>query len=238
MYWFTNAQPNLYGGAANTFTGVTGLDFTGKGKRSPGINIGIPAGPGNSIHISYFQATGTGNQTAATDLTLFNTALSQGDYLATRYKLQNVKISLDFLSYPTPLGDSSWRFRTLWEVQYTTINSSIDAPFRTVSYDSSGTAISNTASGTRWFIYPTLGAAIDKNLTKRFKVEAKASGFGIPKRADIWDAEASATYNLGPIDVIGAYRGFHFKTSPKNEQYLSETLSGAYVALRWSWKLK
>jgi hypothetical protein len=236
FYWFTNSQPNLSAGAANTSTTAASLNFTGDGHRSPGVVISIPAGRGNSLRVSYFQANGTGNQTAPSDLTLFSTAFSAGDYLATQYKLQNAKISYDFLSYPTPLGDSSWRFRTLWEIQYTTIQSRVDAPFRPVSTDASGNPISNTANGTRWFFYPTLGAAVDKKLTPHFRVEAKGTGFGLPHRADIWDAEGSAIYSFPRVDVVGAYRGFHFKTSPKSDQYLAMTLAGAYVGLRWNFR--
>jgi hypothetical protein len=122
-------------------------------------------------------------------------------------------------------------------VQYTTIQTRIDAPFRAVSVDSSGNPISNTASGTRWFIFPTFGGAIDKRLAKNFRVEAKASGFGVPHRAAIWDAEGSAIYQIGHLDLIGAYKGFHFKTSPQSDQYLVDTLSGAYAGVRWNWGL-
>jgi hypothetical protein len=30
-------------------------------------------------------------------------------------------------------------------------------------------------------------------------------------------------------------KAFHFKTSPKDDNYLKATLSGAYVGLRWYW---
>jgi hypothetical protein len=62
-----------------------------------------------------------------------------------------------------------------------------------ITIDSSGNPISNTGQGTRWFIFPTFGAALQKNLTKHFAVEAQASGFGVPHRAATWDAEANAT---------------------------------------------
>jgi hypothetical protein len=237
LYWFTNSQPDLRGGAANTYlTSPTGLDFPGHGHRPLGGVLSIPAGAGNSLRFSYLEATGAGNTNAATDLYLFTTNFSLADYLATSYKLRNFKISYDFLSYPTPLNESSFRFRTLWEVQYTTIQSTIDAPFRPISVDSSGDPISNSAAGTRWLILPTFGVALDKRLSRHFRVEGKASGFGIPHRADTWDADASANYEIGHLDFIGAYKGFHFKTSPQSDQYLAQTLHGTYIGVRWNWK--
>jgi hypothetical protein len=235
-YWFTSGLPVLKGGAANYSTTLTGLGYTGSVHRSPGVTISVPAGRGNSLDFSYFQNVGTGNQTAQTDLTLFGTSFVPGDYLATRYRMQNVKISWDYLSLPTPLNDSSWRFRTLWEVQYTTVYTSIDGPFKPITTDSSGNAISNTGYGSRWFIYPTIGAAVDKMYAKHFRLEGKTSGFAVPHHAVIWDAEASASFSIGQVDIVGAYRGFHYKTSPQSDQYMTQTLSGAYVGLRWTFR--
>lgn len=237
FYWFAGGEPALRGGKANitdTTSTATGIDFIGKVHRSPGIVLSMPAGKGNSLHFSYFQNVGTGNQTAQSNLALFGTGFVTGDYLATRYRVQNAKISWDFLTWPTPLNGSSFRFRTLWEVQYTTAYSSIDAPLKPISYDSSGSPISNTGYGTRSFVYPTFGVAVSKDFGKRFRLEGKASGFGLPHHATLWDAEASATVRVGPLDVIGAYKGFHFKTSPQSDQYFMQTLSGAYVGLRWN----
>jgi hypothetical protein len=237
-YWLSTASPVLRGGAANYATTLTGLNLNGNVHNVPGIIIGIPAGLGNVLNISYFQNVGVGNQTAQTDLTLFGTSFVPGDYLATQYKVQNVKASWDFLSWPTPLNDSSFRFRTLWEVQYTTVYSSIDAPLKPITYDSSGNQISNTGYGSRWFISPTIGAAVDKIYLKRLRLEAKASGFAIPHHSVIWDAEASVNLQIRNLELIGAYKGFHYKTSPQSDQYLVQTLSGAYVALRWDFGTK
>jgi hypothetical protein len=236
FYWLTRATPDLRAGKADSFTQSGNLDFPGHSQYSPGGILSIPAGPGNALRISYFQTTGTGNTIASTDLNLFSTGYTQGDYLATQYKLRNVKISFDFLSYPTPLGNSTWRFRTLWELQYTTVKTTIDAPLKPITVDSSGTPISNTGTGDRWFVFPTFGVAIDKALARHFTVEGKASGFGIPHRAAIWDAEASAQYHIGYVDAIAGYRGFYFKTSPQSDQYVRGLLAGAYVGLRYNFR--
>jgi hypothetical protein len=202
----------------------------------PGITLGIPAGRGNSLKITYEQTSANGSQNAATDLAIFAVGYSAGNYLATNYKLRHVKLTYDFLSYPSPLNDSSWRFRTLWEIQYVTVNLRVDAPFNDITVDSSGNVSTTTAEHSRQLILPAFGGAIDKKLMPNFRIEAKATGFGIPRRAAVWDAEASAAYSIRQLDLIAGYRGFHYKTSPASDTYASQTLHGAYVALRWNLK--
>src|SRR5437868_1359003 len=109
-----------------------------------------------------------------------------GDQLSNSFTLQNAKISLDYLSWPFPLNNRRFRFKTLWEVQYTTIRTSVDAPFAPFE-DSSGNAIQTSGTGSKWFIWPSLGAGVEIMATKHFRFEAKGSGFGIPHHAAIWD---------------------------------------------------
>ena len=239
FYWQPFDQPDLRGGAANVGPYPGNLSYPGKSKRAPGAVISLPAGRNNTLRLSYFRIQGDGNTTAPANLTLFNTDFSPADYLVTRYTLQNVKISYDFLSYPYPADPARFRLKTLWEVQYTTIQSSIDAPLKPILTDASGNPISNTASGTRWMIYPSVGLAIEKALTAHFRVEARASGFAFPHHATIYDAEASAVFRTGRYEVAVGGKVFHFKTSPQNEQYLLATFPGAFVAFRyypkWLW---
>ncbi|HLN00267.1 MAG TPA: hypothetical protein VK335_13335 [Bryobacteraceae bacterium] len=239
FYWMPIDQPDLRGGAANVGPYPGSLNYPGTPKRAPGAVVSIPAGRNNTIRVSYFRIQGDGNTSAHANLTLFNTDYAPGDYLVTRYNLQNVKISYDFLSYPYPANPARFRLKTLWEVQYTTIQSSIDAPLKPVLTDASGNPISNTAAGTRNLIYPTLGLAIEKALNAHFRVEAKASGFAIPHHATIYDAEASAVYRTGRYEVAVGAKAFHFKTSTQNSQYVLATFPGAFVAIRyypkWLW---
>jgi len=239
FYWQPFDQPDLRGGAANVGPYPGNLDYPGKPKRAPGAVISLPAGRNNTLRFSYFRIQGEGNTTAPANLTLFNTDFSPGDYLVTTYTLQNVKISYDFLSYPYPANPARFRLKTLWEVQYTSIKNSIDAPLKPVLTDASGNPISNTATGTRWMIYPSLGLAIEKALTAHFRVEAKASGFAFPHHATIYDAEASAVFRTGRYEVAVGAKAFHFKTSTQNSQYLVATFPGVFVAFRyypkWLW---
>jgi len=240
FYYAPFTQPDLHGGKANVGPYPGDLKYPGSPKRAPGIVASFPAGKNNTLRISYFRLQGDGNTTSPGYRTLFNTDFNPGDYLVTRYQVQNVKLSFDFLSYPFPPNPSRFRLRTLWEVQYTNIKNSIDAPLRPVQTDASGNPISNTATGSRWLIDPSFGVAIEKAFSGHFRVEAKASGFAFPHRAVIYDMEASASYRVGRYEISAGVRDFHFKTSPQNAQYLAATYPGVFVAIRyyppWLWK--
>ena len=233
FYWLTSAQPDLLGGAGNVGPYLGDLRYPGRPRPAPGAVISMPVGRNSTLRFSYFRIQGDGNTFAPSNLTLFNTDFSPGNYLVTSYNLQNVKISYDFLSYPYPPNPSRFRLKTLWEVQYTTIQSSIDAPLVPITYDANGNEIPTTGTGTRWFIYPSFGLAIEKAVSSHFRFEARASGFAFPHHDVIWDADASAVYRKGRYEVALGARAFHLKTSPQNPQYLAATFPGAYVALRY-----
>ncbi|HZT29125.1 MAG TPA: hypothetical protein VFA33_04530 [Bryobacteraceae bacterium] len=232
-YWLTSAPPDLRGGHASFAPNPANFDFPGNSKYSPAAEVSIPAGRENTLRFSYFRTLGRGDTTATGPLTLFGTDFSQGDYLVTRYNIQNFKISFDYLSFPFPLSGSRLRVKTLWEVQYTGMQSSIDAPLKPLLTDSSGNVISNTAAGSKWFIYPTLGMGIEYSVSRNFRLEARASGFMVPSHATIWDTEGSAGYRMGRVEALVGAKAFHFKTSIQADQYYKATLSGVYAGLRW-----
>lgn len=233
FYWYDFSSPDLKGGAQNVGPYFGNLNYPGKAKPAEGAEIDIPAGRDNTVRISYFRIQGDGNTYATQDLTLFTVNYVPGDYLVTQYKLQNVKISYDYLSYPYPPDPSRFRLKTLWNVNYTNIGTSIDAPLKVIQVDASGNPISNTATGSRWFIYPSFGLGIEKAITSHFRLDASASGFAFPHHSTIWDADASAAYRSGRYEVAFGLKAFHFKSSPQNTQYLGATFPGAYLAVRY-----
>jgi hypothetical protein len=230
-YLETIAQPALRQGTASTDTKTPGnLNLPRKAVANPGAVFSFPAGRENTLRVSYFRLQGRGDMVAARDFALFSEGYSAGDFLATRYTLQNAKVSFDYLSYPYPPEDSKFRFRLLFEGQYTTIQTTINAPRKT---DTAGNPAPITGQGSKWFIYPTLGGAVERALSKHFRVEVKATGFAIPHHAAIWDAEASAAYRHGKVEFLLLAKAFHFKTSPKQDEYMKATLPGVGVGLRW-----
>lgn len=229
FYWDTAAHPVLRGSAGPG----AALDLPGKSGRSPGFVLSFPAGrhnTNNTLRVSYFQTKGSGDTVAPQDVVLFDQNLTNGDYLQTQYKIQNVKVSFDYLTYPNPPGSTGFRLKTLWEVQYTNIKTIINAP---LVVDSTGAAAPVTAQGSRTIIFPTFGLGFEQIVSRNFRIEGKASGFGIPHHAAIWDADAAAVIRVKGVELALGYKGFYFKTSPQNAQYVIGTLSGAFVGLRW-----
>lgn len=234
FYWGPTGHPTLKTGTADTNPEPSNLDLAGKSRPAQGAALSIPIGKsGHNIRISYFRVLGDGDTTATQAITVFGANFNPGDYLATHFNVQNAKVSLDYLSWPYPLKNSRFRLKTLWECQITWINSSIDAPLLAGETDAAGNAVQTTGYGTHWFVYPTLGLGIDYLVSKNFRFEARASGFAFPHRSTIWDTEATLNYRFGHFELQAGGKGFHFKTSPQQQEYLSATLSGVFVGVRW-----
>jgi len=232
-YWKPTGHPYMGDGHLNTSGTSTALDFAGNALGSEGAAFGIPIGKLNALRVSYFRLQGVGNPTAPTDLAIDSISYNAGDYMAVHYRLQNIKIGLDYLSWPFPVKDSKFRLMTLWEVQYTTIYSSFDAPLRHGETDASGNPIQTWGYGTNWFIYPSLGLGAIYHVSHRLRFEARASGFAFPHRSTIWDAEATLNYRFGKMEIQGGAKAFHFKTSPAQVSFVQATFPGAFVGLRW-----
>jgi hypothetical protein len=239
FYWYSLQNFNLRGGAANTVTGSSpDLNFQSVYDRTPGAEVSVPLGH-NFLRLSYFQIAGEGHTIAPANLTLFSQAYNPGDYLNTTNKIQNAKLSFDFMSFPFPAKSTGIRIRTLWEMQYTDVKGFIDAPLKPYPLNSAGAPITTTyaVNGGYSIIYPSFGIGIEDALSKNLLIEANASAFWFPHRSDIWDAAADLKYSLGPIELAVGMKGFHLKTSPRNVQYYVGTFDGAYVSLAWHFRL-
>ncbi len=231
-YWLSHGHPDLRTGSSNQGPNPSDLSFPSKSKGVPGVVLSIPAGRENSLRFSYFRASVARNTTAPQDLTIFSTAYNKGDYVESNYKLNNIKISYDYLSFPFPVKGSKFRLRTLWEAQYTSISSTFNAPLKATS-DSAGNLIVNNTSGSKSFIYPSFGLGVGYVPSRRLRVEGKASGFWLPHRPVIWDAQGTINYRFRRVEVALGAKAFHLRTSTKNEQFFVGTLFGPYLGLRF-----
>lgn len=180
FYWdntlFTSL-PVMKGGAASSYSNAD-LNYPGIVKNTPGAMLSIPAGRQNTIRVSYFRLQGRGDEASPAALNLMGTPHAQGDWLATTHKVEDMKISWDFLTYRIPAGPRKIRLKTLWEAQWVRFASNINAPYAPISTDSSGNPISNYATETKNLIFPTLGAELEQSPARHFRYELKASGFG------------------------------------------------------------
>jgi hypothetical protein len=234
IYWLNRQQPSLHSGFAALAVGD--LDYAGNAKNAIGAELGVPAGRANTLRFSYFRVQGNTNSTVNQQQLFFGELYNTGDFLAAGFRLQDAKISWDYLSYTWYRPSTKIRFKTLYEVQYVNIGTTIAAPFKPETTDTSGDVDTNIATGSKNLILPSIGGEFEAELGKHFRWEAKASGFTLPHRSAIGDAQAliaiKATHN---VEIIGGERFFYFKTSPKSDEAFRGKLYGAFVGVRYYW---
>jgi hypothetical protein len=226
--WVGPAKLKLRKGNESTSDRSGSLDFHDR-KRKP-FGGGVLTIPIKEHHLrfSYFQAQNSGNTTAGQDLNIFAGDYDRGTYLSTRYKVQNGKISFDYLSWPFPFEGRKFRIHTLWEVQYTNVKGSVDAPLKPVAEGQSNATESN-----KFLIWPSIGLGAEYRISKNFRFEASGSGFAIPKRPNLWDAHAGFVARIGKVELSAGGKGFHFRMSRKPENFFNGTLLGGYVGVAW-----
>jgi hypothetical protein len=191
--------------------------------------IAIPAGKYNRFEVSYFQTNGVGNSTSVQNLELFGQSVPADDYLAMNYRVRNYKVSWNYLTWPSPPENSKFRVKTLWEIQYTSIGASIDAPFETsVEF--------LPPRGTKYIFFPTFGLGGEYVPSKHFRIEGRGSAFGFPHKAEQWEAELNAVGRIGHWELFAGAKIFHFKTSPNADNYIEGTLKGPYAGMRFVFK--
>ncbi len=241
IFWQVKAPPDLKLGFAATqittdpTTGVVtagqtapgNLNYPGGSKYGLAGVITVPTGRENSVQVSYFRIQGSGSTTANANLILFTNSFPKGDFLTTSYKIENYKISLNYLSFPYPSNGARFRVKTLWEFQYLNLNSLIAAP-------NDINAVNTT--GSKHIVLPTLGIGLEYHPAKNVRLEVKGSGFGILHHMDIWDTEASAVFRFGKVEAFLGGKAYHFKTTPQGNQYFSDTLYGPMVGLRYMFR--
>jgi hypothetical protein len=233
FYWATGPgkETSFYGGA--NATDYETLTDWGRAHRSPGIEVSFPITRTGELHAEYFRTKGDGNQTASTLIDIFGNQYAQGDYLATQYQIQAVKLYLDDLLFPHKFPVAKFRLKALYGVEYVQVKGTIDAPILDVTLVPLGENAIATSS--KQVIDPDFGIAAEYALSPHVLFRADASGFAIPHKAVIWDAEATLAYRRNSWEIRGGGKAFHVKTSPNSVQYSSTTLTGAFVGLRYHW---
>jgi hypothetical protein len=233
IYWFGRSRPVLRGGDANANSEPGNFNYITNPNAPIGYRLSIPIGTNGVVRTSYFQTQSTGFAIAPANLILFGQAIVGGDLVATRYRMEDIKVSYEYLTYFWKRSSSEIRLKTLYEVQRISVTNEVDD---FVLNNDQTTYTINTATGSRAILLPTFGLGIEYTMSPHFRIEARGSGFGYLHHADIGDVEATVAYRRGHVEAIGGYRLLHFKTSPKSDQYNAGTLSGPYVGIRLYWK--
>lgn len=224
FYWLNNAQPVLRGGAADTTELPGNLNFVGNKKYAYEGIVTIPTTHEDSIEFTYDRKQSFGNSIIPVTENFFGNNYTAGDLVITRYTLQTMKLSWNYLTWPYPSNGAKLRIKTLWEVQYAGIGSTYDAP---LDPDAS------PATGNKTVVLPTFGLGFEYHPSRHFRIELKGSGFGIVHHADIWDGQFSLVARYGRIEIFLSEKAYHFKTSPQGDQYFTETLLGPIGGVRF-----
>jgi hypothetical protein len=221
--WYTTSSPTIKPGHTVTVTDGGDLHFPGKSKYAEGVILSVPTTRENSLEFTIFQAKGQGNKVLTSTQNYFGNDFFVGDTLASNWRVRAMKLSWNYLTYPYPSNGAKFRVKTLWEVQYANIKTGYDAPLDVNT---------TPTTGTKAILLPTFGMGIEYHPAKRLRLELKGSGFGLPHRSVIWDAEGSAVLRLGKVEALAGARIYHYKTSAKKDEYFNQTLGGPYVGLR------
>jgi len=238
--WFPTETPTIDKGRGATFTQPSFAKFQGKPKVSEGVEAGIAVGLHNALRFSYFESRASGTFTNTNDLVLWGQLYTAGNLVSTDYRVQNFKLSFEYLTFPYPVESRKFRLKTLYQLQYTTVRTGFDLPLLPLVdstgaplVDASGNPLSYAADGTRSIILPTFGLGVAKYVTRNFRLEADATGFAIPHHSTIWDADASANFRIGHFEVRAGAKAYHYKSTTQQDFYVRGTMASAFVGLRW-----
>jgi hypothetical protein len=234
FYWMTPNRPRLRGGSLVDNPDDYNIALPGGWKDTPGAVLSFPAGRQHTLRVSYFRTKGSGGFTTDKDLPIFGVGYTAGDFLTAQYKIQNGKVTWDFLSYTFP--STRIRFKTLWSAQYTTITTTLDAPFKDLTVDPATLVVNgNQGIARKQLFSPLFGIGFGQAVSKHFRWEVNTSGFGLPHKASTWDAEATAAIRAGHFELLVGEKVFSIKTTPHDDAYMRVKLAGAYGGVRFYW---
>jgi hypothetical protein len=238
--WSVTSRVSLLKGRAAATDYPGNLPLNSLRRFGENVDFAFAAGAHNTLRITGLEAKASGSTTAPTELVLWNRHYNAGDYITTSYRLRNVKVSFEYLTWPFPVKTSRFRLKSLWQVQYVTLVTSFDAPRNTTVdangnplVDSSGNLIAYDAKGSKWFLLPSVGLGMQEYFTPNISLEINGSGFLFPHRINVWDADAAANIRIGHYEVRLGAKAFHFRTSPNADFGMGGTLFGPFIGLRW-----
>jgi hypothetical protein len=239
--WLPQEQPTFNKGEASTYTNLSKVTLVGTPKYAAGAEFGVAVGLHNFIRVSGFQVRAAGDFTAPTNLTLWNSNYNSGWLMSSDYKVRDVKLSFEYLTWPYPVESRKIRLHTLYQIHYVTVRSGFDAPTQPL-FDSAGNPLVNAsgqpitfqASGSRWFISPALGVGLSYYVSPRLRVEMNGAGFFIPHHFTVADTDTSVNYRiLGQLELGVGGKFYDYKTSTKSTYYQTGYLGSVAVSLKW-----
>jgi hypothetical protein len=238
--WLPKEQPIFDRGHAATFPQASLVTMQGRPKYVGGAEFGVALGLHNALKISYWGARAAGDIVAGQDLTLWSQVYSKGWPVSTNYRVQDLKMSFDYLTWPYPVESRKFRLKTLWQLQYISVRSVFDAPTQPLVdatgaplIDATGNPITYRAQGTKWWMTPTIGLGLTQYISRNVRIDINGSGFGIPHKWTVWDTDATANFRFGHFELQAGAKAFHFKSSPANVFFVRNTMASVFFGIRW-----
>jgi hypothetical protein len=219
-----SANTGLHAGAQAILPPPHELTLPGKPYRAYGVMVTFPAKGSSRVEFSYTTLNVSGDTIAPTNLGLFAGTIPQGEPLATSYSLRHLKLSYNFLTYPNPPQDAKFRVKTLWEFHYLqlypAVTAIVSAPFQPLTQ-------------TQSIKLPAVGLGMEYVASRHFRLEMRGSGMAIPHRSSLGDAEGSAVVRIRSLEFFVGAKFLHFKTSAKQDTFMSGTIWGPDAGVRW-----
>ena len=238
--WFPTQQPIFNKGAQSNYTDSSLITMQGRPKEAENVEFGFAVGLHNTLKLNYTDFRAAGDFTTPVDVVAWSQTYTAGTYVSTNYRTQSIRLSYEYLTWPYPVGSRKFRLKTLWQVQYTQIDSTFDSPLE--YYDSNGNPVLDTngipvklsAGRYRHIFSPMFGLGTYYYPSRHFRVEFNGSGFGWPHRFSIWDTDGSLNIRVVPhFEIRLGGRAFGFKTSPNASYFLKGIFASAFVGVRW-----
>ena len=220
----SSANTGLHAGAQAILPPPHELTLPGKPYRAYGVMVTFPAKGSSRLEFSYTTLNVNGSLIAPTDLGLFAGTIPQGEPLATSYSLRHLKLSYNFLTYPNPPQDAKFRIKTLWEFHYLrlypSVTATVSGPFQPLT-------------ATQSIKLPAVGLGMEYVASRHFRLELRGSGMALPHRSSLGDAEGDAVVRVRSLEFFVGGKFLHFKTSAKQDTYMSGTIWGPDAGVRW-----
>ena len=239
--WLPKQQPYQNGGTKNTdFGSSTFLTLQGKPKYAESLDVGLAVGLHNTLKLTLTSFNAVGDFTSPIIVTAWGQTYSGGEYLSTNYHFERAKLSYEYLTWPFPVGSRKVRLKTLWQVQFTNISTTFDAPDNyydsngNLILDSTGAQINLAGTGSKRIISPEFGLGFSYYPSRHVRFEFDGSGFGFPHRYYVWDGDASVNIRvLKHFEIRLGARGLGFKTSTKTDYYIKGNYIAPFAGIRW-----
>ncbi len=229
-YWRPDhGGSGYFGGKPSLDPARQRLDLPSPPARANAYEVTIPTGGNNRLEVGYWKLVDSGQIRATRDLEIYGANITNGEGIQELYNYTNLRIAWNYLSYPVPPLDSRFRIKSFWEVQYFRARTQLAFPDQP---DINGNI--PVVQPKESIKLPGVGIGAEYIPNRSFRVEGRISGMGLPGRSRYIDAQVTAVGRIANfVEFFGGIKGYHFRTSPRNAEFIEGTLWGPFFGMRF-----